>query len=85
MIRSHAQHHMAAEMVQTEGLQNSLFAYNALISGCTSGRGYDRAMGYFNDMVSRPTIVCLLKCQVCGVVEYFTLRQLATMRASSHR
>ncbi|CAM9671460.1 unnamed protein product [Pylaiella littoralis] len=47
------QHHMAAEMVQTEGLQNSLFAYNALISGCTSSRGYDRAMGYFNDMTKQ--------------------------------
>lgn len=46
-------HHMAAEMIQTEGLQGSLFAYNALISGCASGRGYDRAIGYFNDMVSR--------------------------------
>eukprot|EP00903_Cladosiphon_okamuranus_P009597 g9136.t1 len=43
-------HHMAAEMIQTEGLQRSLFAYNALISGCAAGRGYDRAIGYFNDM-----------------------------------
>ncbi|CAM9270052.1 unnamed protein product, partial [Hapterophycus canaliculatus] len=44
------QHHMAAEIIDTEGLRKSLFAYNALISGCASGRGYDRAMGYFSDM-----------------------------------
>lgn len=50
-------HHMAQEMIQTEGLQSSLFAYNALISGCASGRGYDRAIGYFNEMVSRPAIL----------------------------
>lgn len=42
---------MAAEMVRTEGLGKSLFAYNALISGCAKSRGYDRALGYFNDMV----------------------------------
>ncbi len=53
----HLKHHMAQEMVQTEGLQSSLFAYNALISGCASGRGYDRAIGYFNEMVSRPAIL----------------------------
>lgn len=56
---------MAAEMIQTEGLQNSLFAYNALISGCAAGRGYDRAIGYFNDMVSRPPFfrVCVRTMQ----------------------
>lgn len=47
-----AQHHMAAEMLLTEGLDNNLCAYNALISGCTSSRGYDRALGYYKDMVS---------------------------------
>lgn len=55
-------HHMAAEMIQTEGLQSSLFAYNALISGCAAGRGYDRAIGYFNDMVSRPPL-CDCPCE----------------------
>ncbi|CAM9180861.1 unnamed protein product [Ectocarpus sp. 4 AP-2014] len=44
------QHHIAAETMRTEGLQKSLFAYNALISGCASGRGYERALGYFDDM-----------------------------------
>lgn len=47
-----AQHHMASEMLVTEGLDNNLCAYNALISGCTSSRGYDRALGYYKDMVS---------------------------------
>lgn len=47
-----SQHHMASEMLLTEGLDNSLCAYNALISGCTSSRGYDRALGYYKDMVS---------------------------------
>lgn len=47
-----AQHHMASEMLLTEGLDNNLCAYNALISGCTSSRGYDRALGYYKDMVS---------------------------------
>lgn len=50
------QHHIAAETIRTEGLQKSLFAYNALISGCASGRGYERALGYFDDMVSRRAI-----------------------------
>lgn len=45
------QHHMASELLRTEALEECLFAYNALISGCVSGRGYDRAMGYLEDMV----------------------------------
>lgn len=63
---------MAAETIQTEGLQSSLFAYNALISGCAAGRGYDRAIGYFNDMVSEPPAGCVAVCTsneraaVCG-------------------
>lgn len=64
VLVSRVQHHMAAEMIQTEGLQHSLFTYNALISGCASSRGYDRAMGYFSDMVSRPAIACLYKCHL---------------------
>eukprot|EP00752_Nemacystus_decipiens_P010169 g9062.t1 len=44
------QHHIAAEMMRTERLQSCLVAYNALISGCTASRAYDRAIGYYNDM-----------------------------------
>lgn len=43
---------MAVEMMETENLQGSLDAYNALISGCASCRGYERAIGYYNEMVS---------------------------------
>lgn len=38
--------------METEALGSELFAYNALISGCTASRGYDRALGYLEEMVS---------------------------------
>ena len=76
---------MAAEMIQTEGLQSSLFAYNALISGCASSRGYDRAIGYFNDMVSRPALrlcvrmcVCVRRC-VCARVQMQRARDVTAV------
>lgn len=49
--------------MHTENLTHSVDAYNALISGCASSRGYDRAIGYFNDMVR-----CLIPFAViCGL------------------
>ncbi|CAM9594801.1 unnamed protein product, partial [Sphacelaria rigidula] len=46
------QHHIAKEMMETEALGSELFAYNALISGCTASRGYDRALGYLEEMLA---------------------------------
>lgn len=42
---------MVKDMMETEALGGALFAYNALISGCTSSRSYDRALDYFDEMV----------------------------------
>lgn len=49
------QHHMAKDMMETEALGGALFAYNALISGCTSSRSYDRALDYLDQMVGART------------------------------
>lgn len=46
------QHHLVTDMMVTEGLQQSVVAYNALISGCTTRRDSFRAMCYARDMVS---------------------------------
>lgn len=64
---------MASEMLRTEGLQNDLCAYNALISGCTSSRAYAPALGYFNDMVSPCPLAAVTYCmsveaELCRVV-----------------